>query len=125
MVLKIKRTNGRNGPNKPERKLLSLLEELQFPYVYNGNAEFLLIGGTAPDYINVNGQKKLIEHYGCYWHCCPLCNKREWKREDKQREDAETLEGYAMLGNKTLVIWEHELKDVEAVKEKLLEFERL
>ena len=113
----------RKKPTSIELRTQKVVDELRLPYKYVGNGK-LIIAGRNPDFANTNGQKKLIEAYGCFWHCCPICGKRPGKREIKQREDVETLEGYAALGNKTLVIWEHELSNPEAVKEKLLEFER-
>ena len=110
-VRKAKQACGRNGPNGSELKLLFLLEELRLPYAYNGNAEILIVGGKASDYVNVNGQKKLVELYGDYWH----------RGDNPQKR----IDYFAKFGFQTLVIWEHELADPEAVKQKLLEFERL
>ena len=100
-------------PNVPEKKLGELLNEL-FPknYRYVGNGKVIL-GGFCPDFINVNGQKKIIELNGLYWHT-----------KDKYviKKDQRKLREYKKLGYKTLVIWENELKDINKVKEKVLEF---
>lgn len=99
-------------PNKPEKQLYKLLQWL-FPneYKYVGDGKFF-IGGFVPDFINVNSQKKIIELYGDYWH-----NKSEIKKRDKGR-----LRTYKRYGYKTLIIWEHELKNLDKVKEKILIF---
>ena len=107
-------------PTSLECRLGALLEELRLPYEYTGDGQ-LWIGVGCPDFTNVNSQKKLIEAYGCYWHCCPTCARRV--SEKRLARDGEVLEGYARFGWETLVIWEHEFDDIEAVKQRLLEFE--
>ena len=52
--------------------------------------------------------------YGNFWHNRPDAIKR-----DKRR-----LIAYKKYGYKTLIIWEHELKDLNKVKEKVLEFNK-
>ena len=58
----------RTKPNKLERLLIRHLNKW-FPneWKYVGNFEFWL-GGKNPDFLNINGQKKLIEFFGEYWH---------------------------------------------------------
>jgi len=53
-------------PTIPELRLDDILQK-HFPnsYKYTGNREFV-IGGKNPDFVNINGQKKLIEMYGDY-----------------------------------------------------------
>lgn len=99
-------------PNKPE-KILSQLCLILFnrDYKYVGDGQVIL-EGFNPDFINVNGQKKIIELYGNYWH-----NKADYKERDKRR-----LKSYTRLGYKTLIIWEHELKDLDYVAGKLISF---
>ena len=97
---------------KPEiiiRILLYVLFPKQYKYVGNGK---IWIDGFNPDFININGQKKIIEVYGDYWHNTP-----ERKERDKER-----LKTYNKYGYKTLVIWEHELKDTNKIKDRLLKF---
>lgn len=113
----------RKKPTEPEKRLTRILAELSLSYTYVGNGK-LVINGKNPDWANANGQKKLIELFGCYWHCCEMCGKREWEREEMRERDGHRLEGYASLGFETLVIWEHELSDVGTVKQRLLEFEK-
>ena len=100
-------------PNKPEKLLNKLLNNL-FPkeYKFVGDGKVIL-GGFNPDFINCNGQKKIIEMFGDYWH-----NRKEVIKRDKRR-----LIAYKKYGYKTLIIWEHELKNIEMVIAKLLEFE--
>ncbi len=99
-------------PNKPEKKLISLLNEIlpnEYEFVGDGK---VILDGFNPDFINCNGQKKIIELYGDYWHNLP-----SWKERDKRR-----LIAYRKLGYKTLIIWEHELKDLDKLQNKILEF---
>ena len=99
-------------PNKPEKCLNKLLNKLflkEYKFVGDGK---LIVGGFCPDFVNINGQKKLIELYGDYWHKRPEVLKR-----DKRRKIA-----YKKYGYKTLIIWEHELKDLNKVKNKIKEF---
>lgn len=100
--------------NKSEKLLNKvLLKILPREYKYIGNGK-IFIDGLCPDFINSNGQKKIIELYGTYWH-----NKVETKKRDKRR-----LKTYAKYGYKTLIIWEHELKNLEKVKEKIVIFNK-
>ncbi|KKL25977.1 hypothetical protein LCGC14_2399910, partial [marine sediment metagenome] len=99
--------------NKPESKLLTLLNKIflnQYNFVGNGK---LWIGIFNPDFIHT-ADKKIIEVYGDYWHNLVTAKKR-----DKQR-----LKVYNKHGYKTLIVWEHELKDVEMLKEKIVEFNK-
>ena len=95
-------------PNKPEKLLNKLLDRL-FPndYKYVGDGQFI-IAGKCPDFININGQKKIIELFGDYWH----------KDDDPQ----DRVDIFSPYGYKTLVVWEHELKDTSRLKDSLLEF---
>jgi len=97
-------------PNKPETKILSLLQKL-FPneWRYCGDFSFM-IRSKNPDFVNINGQKKVIEHYGTYWH--------------KDDDPDDRINIFAQDGYQTLVIWEHELKNTQRVKAKLINFHR-
>jgi very-short-patch-repair endonuclease len=103
-------------PNKPEKQLNELLQEL-FPNEYKYVGDFqVIIGSRNPDFINVAGQKKIIELFGDYFHSKKL-TKRSRKEEEKQRIDY-----FSKYGYHTLIIWEHELKDINKLKNKLLRF---
>lgn len=106
-ISKIRKSGG-NSPNKLEKKLLSILENL-YPgeWKFVGDGE-VVIAGKCPDFINVNGQKKIIELFGDYWHAGENPNNR--------------IEIFRPYGYETLVIWEGELKDMEKVKVKINEF---
>lgn len=95
-------------PNKPETLLHGILETLcPGEWKYTGDFSFT-INGKCPDFVNCNGQKKIIELFGDYWH-------RGQNPEDR-------AEVFRPFGFDTLVIWEHELRDIDAVKSKITGF---
>lgn len=101
-------------PNKKEKLLNSLLEEiLSNEYKFVGDGK-IWITKFNPDFINVNGQKKIIEFFGDYWHNLPKIMKR-----DKRR-----LKIYKDYGYKVLIIWQNELKDKNKLKNKILAFNK-
>ncbi len=95
-------------PNKPEKIILALLENL-YPgqWKYTGDFSFV-INGKCPDFVNCNGQKKIIELFGDYWH------------RGQNPEDRAAI--FAPFGYMTLVLWEHELKDLKKTILKIQEF---
>jgi G:T-mismatch repair DNA endonuclease (very short patch repair protein) len=82
-------------------------------YKYVGSSDFW-IEGLNPDFINCNGQKKIIELFGDYWH----------NREDSKIRDKKRLKIYKKYGYETLVVWEKELKDMNKLKTKLINFNK-
>lgn len=95
-------------PNKTELNLEKFLSKV-FPneYKYVGDGQFIL-AGKCPDFVNVNGQKKIIELYGDYWH--------------KGQNPQDRIDLFAKFGWGTLIIWEKEMKNETLLKEKLLNF---
>lgn len=95
-------------PTKPELELQRILEELlPDEYKYVGDWQFVL-GGKSPDFMNVNGQKKLIEMYGDYWHS-----------EDEVQPRINHFKEY---GFDTLIVWEHELQDMDSLRGRIIDF---
>lgn len=94
-------------PNKPELKLLALLEDL-YPGAWEYVGDFShMINGKNPDFVN-RDRSSVIELFGDYWH-----------RGD---DPADRAAIFAPFGYKTLVIWEHELKCIKTVTERIIEF---
>ena len=61
--------------------------------------------------------KKVIEHFGNYWHGENKTGKKN------EIHEAEVIEDYKKMGKECLVIWEKELKqNIELVKEKIENF---
>lgn len=114
-VIKIARGN-RWKPNKPELLLDSWLQK-EFPgewkYVGDGR-DGTSIGGKIPDWINVNGQKAVIELFGHYWHSLP--------GQSYSRTPQGTLEHYSKYGFRCLIFDDRELKEREKTMEKIMAF---
>ena len=92
-------------PNKFENNLYNLINIVcpnEYKYVGDGS---IIIGGLNPDFININGKKKLIEAFGDYWH--------------QGQNPKDRISKYAEFGFDCLVIWEHELE--QKSKEELVE----
>jgi very-short-patch-repair endonuclease len=96
-------------PTKPEYVLGEIIEKVcPQEYKYTGNG-VVVIGYNNPDFTNVNGQKKVIEMFGDYWH-------RNQNPQDK-------IDKYAQFGFSCLVIWEKEVKNTpEIVMAKVKQF---
>ncbi len=95
-------------PNKCELKLLAILNELapnQYRYTGDGS---MIIAGRMPDFVNVNGSKKIVELFGQHWH--------------SPEEESERIGYFRQFGFSTLVIWETELSNLDALKQKLISF---
>lgn len=97
-----------NSPNKQEKKLLGILDNLypgEWKFVGDGK---MIIDGKCPDFINVNGQKKIIELYGERWH------------QDHNPKDR--INVFKPFGYDTLVVWVHELRNSGKIKLTLKQF---
>lgn len=97
----------RDRPNKAEIQLLELLESIQpgdWKYIGDGT---LVVAGKNPDFVNTKGEK-LIELFGDYWH---------EGQDPKKRVAIFTPHGY-----KTLVVWQHELKDQPKLTKRITNF---
>ena len=106
-------------PNKKEKLLYALLKEVRpKEFALNVKANVMTLGGRIPDFVNINGKKQVIELFGDYWHG----KKRTGK--SKEIAEKEKKDHYAKLGFDCLIIWEYELKDLGAVKNKILNFSR-
>lgn len=105
------------SPNKKENLLRQILDE-HFPnewkFVGDGQVWF---DGRNPDFININGQKKIIELFGTYWHRdrdnIKITQTEEWRTNH-----------FAKFGFDTLVIWEDELDNVDVVVGRISKFEK-
>jgi very-short-patch-repair endonuclease len=97
-------------PNFPERQMIQIIKENNFPFNYVGDGK-VVFDGFNPDFLSKN-PKHIIEVFGDYWH-----RKEVYGKRDKRRTSA-----YTSLGYKTLVIWEHELKEPQKVVEKIINF---
>lgn len=103
-------------PNKLEKQLISLITLHKLPYRYTGDFRFW-IEGRNPDFVNYNGEKKIIELFGNYWHN-PLVNPKV--RLDKTYD--KTIEHYKKYGFDCLILWDYELSNPERIIEKINQF---
>ncbi len=93
--------------NKKEQYLKTVLHKI-FPNTYRfvGDGK-VIIGTKCPDFIR-RDNKKIIELYGDYWH-----------RNDNPDDRIQYFKEY---GYDTLVLWEHELKDINSISNKIILF---
>ncbi len=110
-------------PTRPEAILQELLESvLPSYYAYTGDGVIrkLYFNGITPDFTSCDGEKKVIEVFGDYWHS-RLVTGRE-PQEDVQKR----IDKYAVFGYDCLVIWESEINEIETdpteLITKILEF---
>lgn len=101
----LKATNAR--PNKKEQKLIDLFSQQNLPFKYVGDGS-LIIDRKCPDFTDGNG--KLIEFFGVHWH--------------NLEEEQERINFFKERGYNCLVIWEDELKNEDALLEKVTNFSR-
>lgn len=95
-------------PTRPELIVYKLIEYVcPGEYEYSGDGTYI-IDRMNPDFFNINGQKKVIEMFGDYWH----------RGEDPQVK----IGRYAQSGFDCLVIWERELENSNNVITKIRNF---
>lgn len=90
------------APNGLELKILRIAQRHNLPLKYVGDGQ-VVIGGKCPDFIDNNGQKKVVEVFGEYWH---------HGRKDVAWHQTEygTKKIYAQYGFVCLILWEKEIK---------------
>lgn len=107
----------RGRPNKEEK---ALFERVQFispnNYTLNVKGDILVIGNKVPDIVNINGQKKLVELFGDFYHG----EKRTGRT--KEQEETKRIDHFKKFGWDTLIVWGHELKNLQKLDSKLTEF---
>ena len=54
-------------PTSLEQQMIAIIKKYNLPYKYTGNGSFL-VGYKNPDFVNINGEKKLIEVGNTYHH---------------------------------------------------------
>lgn len=121
-VMAGKKQAGGNRPSSSEIKLQVVLNDLcPGEFAYNGGLQLgTVIGGYVPDFVNINGKKKIIDVFGCYWHGCDACgenNRREARFVDRKRALA-----FKEMGWEQLVIWEHEFVDIALMQSRVRAF---
>lgn len=99
-------------PNKLELILQTIIGP---EFKYNGDGRLgIVLAGLVPDFVNIDGRKQVIELFGDYWH---NMDGIKWHQTELGR-----IATYKSVGWDCLIIWEHELKDIETVKAKIKQF---
>ena len=98
-------------PNKSEIIITKLLNKIcnnQYSYVGNGGR---ILGGFCPDFIDIKN-KRVIELNGYHWH----------SKQGDIKKDKRKYATYKKLGYKALIIWDYELKNIDNVSIKIINF---
>ena len=107
-------------PTKPEKAVMKILKSiLPHEYKYVGDGK-VVIGGLCPDFINCNGQKKVIEVFGRIFHDqsrTPFKGKIKYYHTEFGRAEC-----FRKYGFETLILWDDELENEEIVSNKILTF---
>jgi len=92
-------------PNNTEAKLMEIIDKAcPNQYRYTGDAS-VKIAGLYPDFLNVNGKKKVIEMFGDYYHSGEVVKAhKNWKATELGR-----IMLYNSYGFDCLIIWSSEL----------------
>ena len=99
----------RSRPNGLERRVIAFLDAYRpGEWKYCGNGDFI-VGGKNPDFVNVNGQKSVIEVFGDYWHSERVTGK------PPDQEVADRIAHFAQYGLRCIIIWEGEITDAGSV----------
>jgi Zn-finger protein len=94
--------------NIPEKKLQKFLKYLfNKDYKYVGDGKYWIVRFN-PDFVNKD-KKLIIELFGDYWH----------NRKGMKERDALRIKIFKKYNYKTLVIWEHELDNINKLLFKL------
>ena len=105
-----------------EKKLDAFLQRNfanEFMYVGDG-VKGVQLGFRTPDFISINGKKKVIELYGCWWHNCKQCFPGKKRKDHKY--DSVMHKEYGDLGYDCLIIWEHEMENIVSLENKIKTF---
>lgn len=108
-------------PNKLEEKLDAILSELMpNEFAYNGDfSQGITINRRIPDFVNLNGHKRIIELFGELFHSPFQMLKR---KIPSRRRYNETIKDYKKCGYKCIIFWGADIKRSDAevfVKSKL------
>lgn len=107
-------------PTTPEKVVIEMLKEiLPNQYQYVGSGHETVINGCNPDFININGQKKVIEVFGDWYH-----GERKTGKTHEQ-EEVDKINTYRAFGFDCLIIWEYDTKKhKDKVAKRILAFHR-
>lgn len=107
--LPIVMANRRQRPTRLETLLQEVIQRHSLPYKYVGDG-YTWIAGRCPDFLNIDGQKKVVEVFGRWWHD-PAVNPHV----KPQYTECNTRGHYARYGFDCVIIWEEQLSDESAI----------
>jgi len=105
------------APNKAEDRLLAVIQELGLPFRYVGDWKYQ-VGTLNPDFVHMS-KPVCIDLFGSYWHSDK--NKNNKGRASYIDADVRTKK-FNDDGHKLLVVYENELRDLESLRNKLVEY---
>jgi very-short-patch-repair endonuclease len=105
-------------PNKPETVIIDVLSE-QLPNMWKFSGDFSVwVDGKNPDFVNEN-EKLIIEMFGDFWHGEKHRRHNYSDFSTNYEHELQRIQHFEKNGYRCLVIWEHELENIEKVKEKI------
>lgn len=116
-----------SGKNtKPEL----IVRKLLFSMGYRYRLHYSNLPGK-PDLV-FPGKRKIIFIHGCFWHrhdckkgkSLPSKNGEFWQKKlsDNKARDQQNINDLQELGWKVFIVWECEIKDINSLSPKLLEY---
>jgi G:T-mismatch repair DNA endonuclease (very short patch repair protein) len=105
-----------NGTSNLEVSFSKILDDLGLRYIHH-----YVFKGREYDFLLVD-YNLLVETHGCFFHCCKLHNPEAKYTFQKNNLVNDKKKALAAKFNKTyklLVVWEHEMKDIQLLTEKL------
>lgn len=97
-------------PNKTEAYLFDIINEAcPHQYKYTGDAS-VTVAGMYPDFFNINGQKKVIEMFGDFYHDPKISTKYKISLPSQSTELGRIAK-FKSFGFQCLVIWEHDIRE--------------
>lgn len=86
-------------PTSLEQQMIDLIDKHTLPYKYVGDGSFI-IGGKNPDFVNINGEKKLIEVGNTYHHIKRFGNMDNYIKERRKHFAQYGWESLFFMGDK-------------------------
>lgn len=118
-LVKVTKKGLKIRPNRPEQRVMDIIKKHGLPYVYVGDGS-VVIYGYCPDFINCDGEKKIIEVFGRAFHD-ESCTFRDSIPDYATEDGRKTM--FSKLGYDTLILWDDELDSEEKILNRIKEFE--
>jgi len=102
-----------NADTSIEIILFNILDHLELIYEKHKSVELCQADAV------ISRMKACFFADGCWWHGCQICKLKDAKYA-KHEKDVKIRSSLKARGWKVISIWEHEFKDLEAVKQKII-----